>query len=216
MNRDRKIKLFLVRHGNTFEKGATSLQVGMRTDLPLTEQGRHQAKQFAAYMEAAAIQPKAIYAGSLRRQVEAATIVGEELGIQDAVHIGEPALNEIDYGLWEGLTHEQIIADWPEEYKGWTQQALWAERVFEGTLEEHLKMIKAWLKMLCRRYSARDTVVGFTSNGVIRLFYSFQQDAWNKMIDGKKMDTLKVKTGAFCELSITPDTLEVHRWNVTL
>jgi broad specificity phosphatase PhoE len=52
------------------------------------------------------------------------------------LHLNEPALNEIDYGLWEGLSTEQITAKWPAEYEEWNDQAVWPTHIFNGSFSE--------------------------------------------------------------------------------
>ena len=41
--------LIIARHGNTFDKGDIPTRVGARTDLPLVEKGRAQAKALVAH-----------------------------------------------------------------------------------------------------------------------------------------------------------------------
>lgn len=213
MKGDEPIRLILVRHGNTFESGQTPVQVGKRSDMALTKQGVQQAHDFASYLISQGIMPKAIYAGTLARQTESAKIIGKELHIQDKVHLREPALTEVDYGLWEGLTAEEIQSKWPAEYECWNKQAQWAEGIFAGTLEGHLEAIAHWLDTLTKTYNGGDVVVGVTSNGIIRFFYSFVKDEWQGLVNGKQMDSLKVKTGHFCELLVYKDALKVIAWN---
>jgi Fructose-2,6-bisphosphatase len=210
------IRLILVRHGNTFESGQQPVQVGALSDLPLTAQGFKQAHDFAGYLKRKGIEPKAIYAGTLVRQTESAKIVGKELHMEKKVHINEPALTEIDYGLWEGLAADEIEAKWPHEYEQWNTQAKWAEDIFGGTLQGHLEAIAHWLDMLCKTYDSGDTVVAVTSNGVIRFFYSFVKDDWQAVVNTKQMENLKVKTGHFCELLIYKDALKVQTWNAAV
>lgn len=62
MSDNNPIRLILVRHGNTFDAGQTPTQVGARTDLSLTDQGRNQAHYFARYLASEQIQPQAISA----------------------------------------------------------------------------------------------------------------------------------------------------------
>lgn len=208
------IRLFLIRHGNTFEAGQTPTQVGLTSDLPLTEQGRKQARAFAAYLKAEDITPAAIYAGSLKRQTESAQIIARDLHIDSKLHLNYPALNEIDYGAWEGLTAEEITHQWPAEYAGWTEQSLWGEGIFGGSLQEHLKDIRSWLHELRHYYSSGDVIVGITSNGIIRFFNSFDPLHWKKLTEEKRMEDLKVKTGHYCELLLFKDSLISSRWNI--
>lgn len=210
---EKPIKLILVRHGNTFESGQQPVQVGSRTDMLLTEQGKKQAHDFANYLLKHNIMPKAIYAGTLKRQVESAKAIGRDLHIEKALHLNEPALTEIDYGLWEGLTAEEIREKWPEQYAQWNGEALWAEGIFGGSFVDHLEAIAHWLDVLCKSYESGDTIVGVTSNGVIRFFYTFVADVWEDLMEKKEMESLKVKTGHFCEILIYKNTLEVLSWN---
>ena len=209
---EQPIRLILVRHGNTFEAGQTPTQVGARTDLPLTEQGRNQALYFARYLESEKIKPQAIYAGALKRQIETAEITAKHLHCENLLQLREPALTEIDYGPWEGLTSEEIARHWAEEYKAWTAHTQWPD-FFGGSEEGHLSAIKTWLETLRKRYAAGETVVGVTSNGVIRFFYAFQDAEWKKVQGAGKMEDIKVKTGHFCELLLYKDALKVKSWN---
>ena len=46
------IRLIVVRHGNTFNKGDVILRVGARTDLPLTAEGMRQCLDVGAAFKA--------------------------------------------------------------------------------------------------------------------------------------------------------------------
>jgi len=195
------IRLLLVRHGNTFEKGQPPVQIGSRTDLPLTNEGRNQAKTVGGFFLSQNIVPKGIYSGSLKRQYESAQIIAKELSLDNLFFPNEPALTEIDYGLWEGLTAEEIAAKWPEEYRKWTTSIDWPAGIFEGSHHHHINAIDKWLDHLRKKYQSGDTLIAVTSNGVIQYFRP----------DRTKND--KVKTGHFCELHIHPDSLTIEKWN---
>lgn len=185
-------KLILARHGNTFESGQTPTQVGAKSDLPLTAQGLKQAEALKF------INPQAVYAGSLKRQIQSAMVVADAF-------IYEPALTEIDYGLWEGLTTEEIKARWSKEYEEWTQGGRWPENIFGGSLQSHLEAIDRWLDHLRATYKSGDTILAFSSNGIIRLFHPAPP---------ANREEIKVKTGHFCIFELLPKSLEVFSWNV--
>lgn len=187
------IRLFLARHGNTFEEGQTPIQVGARTDLPLTAFGRAQAASLAESFLIQGIVPKAIFAGKLKRQWETAQIVAERCKIP----ILESPLSEIDYGLWEGLTAEEISSRWPLEYADWNRKGKWATAIFNGSLENLLQTKEEWLRSLRNRFSPGDTIAAISSQGIFRTFH-----------------TQKVKTGHYCELILHPDSVAIRRWNV--
>ncbi len=203
MNQEKGISLFLLRHGNTFESHETPRQVGARTDLPLTQYGQAQAAFFANYLKINNIIPSTIYAGSLKRQTETAQIVGKTLNVENKIATGIAALNEIDYGLWEGLTTEEICRHWKEEHQLWDACGIWQNH-FKGTQEGHIKNIGEWLKNLSNAYAAGDTVVAVTSNGILRFFNQLVKNGVGQS---------KVKTGHFCELILLKSSLHIVSWN---
>lgn len=203
------IRLILVRHGNTFEAGQTPLQVGARTDLPLTAQGRKQAEQMGDYLLANSISPAAIYAGNLKRQIESAEIIAARLPTRCALKLREPSLTEIDYGAWEGLSSDEIARRWSNEYLAWTEEGKWPERIFGGSLQKHKADIAQWTASLCATFTPGDVIVAVSSNGLIRFF----SNEWETFAKAKQMDRLKVKTGRFCELDLSPKNLVVRSWN---
>ena len=184
------ILLILMRHGNTFEAGEVPIQVGARTDLPLTAFGRKQAEAMAHYLLAEGVAPQKIYAGGLKRQKDSAAIIGEKLGCKS---VFEPALTEIDYGAWEGLTGEEIGKKWPKEHLEWIE-GKWPERIFVGSEADYRGRVEKWLESL--RGGSEECVVAVTSNGVLRLFQNE-----------------KVKTGHFCELHLFETSLKIVKWN---
>lgn len=185
-------RLILVRHGNTFEKEQVPVQVGARTDLPLTAVGREQAKKLSAFLKEKGNFPKAIFAGFLKRQTESAEIIAENfaMGFEKTA-----VLSEIDYGPWEGLTQEEIHQKWPKEFDEWNREAKWQPSIFAGSFEEHWNNLMLWFDRLYAQYPDQ-TVVGITSNGLMRLFRGE-----------------KVKTGHFCTLQLHLKGWEILDWN---
>ena len=196
-------------------KGKSPTQVGAKTDLPLTIQGKGQAHSFAKYLKSHGMMPKAVFAGTLKRQIKSATILEHELHLApNSIHLNEAALTEIDYGAWEGLTSVAIEEKWAKEYEGWTTRAEWPKEVFKGSFEVHLQALKSWISHLRTRYEEGDVIVGVTSNGIIRFFYALQEKGgWDTLRESGQIEDLKVKTGHFCELDVFEDAIEVKSWN---
>lgn len=207
------IHLFLMRHGNTFEAGEKCTQIGLKTDLPLTAKGREQAYALASYLQANLIVPKAIYAGSLKRQIETASIISNELGISQNMYLNEPAFDEIDYGIWEGLTTDEIKLRWAKEYADWEESAIFPEHIFSGSEIERYERISRFLEKLKQNYSKGDVVLAVSSNGNIRYFYSLIKAEWDKLIRERRIQELRVKTGNFCKLIIDENSVSVSVWN---
>ena len=207
------LQLFLVRHGNTFEAGQEAVQVGLRTDLPLTEKGREQAASMGLFLNKAGIEPALIAAGSLKRQSEAAQIMAKLCCAEDKVSLGVPALDEVDFGAWEGFSASEIEKRWPRENADWNEAGIWPEHIFGGSLAERLEKIENWIKLLRRTYRQDQSVVAVTSNGNIRFFCWFMKGYFQELARKRKMKDLKVKTGNYCELEVLNDSLRIVSWN---
>ena len=100
-------RVFLLRHGET-ERSITRRHTG-RTDIPLTEEGRRQAKRLGERL--AREQFALVLVSPLKRAQETARLAG--FGDDGEL---EPELMEWDYGAYDGLT----AADIRKERPGWT------------------------------------------------------------------------------------------------
>jgi phosphoserine phosphatase len=107
------MKLILTRHGHV--EGINPERFRGRTDLPLTELGRGQAKAVAARI-AALWTPATIYASPMRRCVATADAIAQACGVER--HVLED-LNDLDYGLWQWETYEAIAGAWPKQFTAW-------------------------------------------------------------------------------------------------
>lgn len=100
------VLLTLIRHGPTEWNAARRFQG--RTDLPLSARGREYAEAIAAALREEAID--ALYSSDLARAMETASAVARE----PAVAVQRDArLREFDFGTWEGLTWNEIVAAHP-------------------------------------------------------------------------------------------------------
>ena len=104
---DRELSIVVARHGNTFEKGDSPTRVGGRTDLPLTETGREQARRLGRAWRRQGWTPAACWCGPLRRTVETARLALAELGLAMAPQSDE-RFREIDYGEDENRPEELV------------------------------------------------------------------------------------------------------------
>lgn len=104
-------EIILVRHGETEWNAAGRFQ-GSK-DISLSKEGITQAKflkeRFQGHFDY-------IYTSPLVRAVQTADIICENTF---KVPIIENALREIDFGDWEGLTLEQIRAQYASEFHSW-------------------------------------------------------------------------------------------------
>ena len=106
-------RIILVRHGQT-EWNRVERFRGL-ADVPLNETGVKQAEATGIRV-AAKWKPIAIYSSPLSRAVKTAEAIAKHFGLSVQVH---PALADIDYGDWEGLSPDEVRIRWAEILDKW-------------------------------------------------------------------------------------------------
>ncbi|MBR2804307.1 MAG: histidine phosphatase family protein [Eggerthellaceae bacterium] len=103
---DAHLKLVIIRHGQT-PGNAERRYVGSRDDQPLSEEGRAQARQAAAFPDVGLV-----YVSSLRRTQETASIMFPNAR-QEVV----PGIQEMDFGNFTGRNADEMADD--ADYRAW-------------------------------------------------------------------------------------------------
>ncbi len=205
------LRLFFLRHGNTFEDGEASCQIGAKTDIPLTAQGRAQAEKAADFFASQDIALSAIHAGGLKRQRETAEIVAKKTG---APVLETDALSELDYGAWENLTTDEVKAKFPASYEAWSKAGEWPAE-FAGSAEDARRRLSVFLERIRCSYEDGSAVLAVTSQGIMKLVTSvIEPERWTELQSRRAVDDLKVKTGAICEIALERDGWRTIAWNV--
>ena len=106
-------RIILVRHGQT-EWNRIERFRG-RADVPLNRTGIAQAEA-TAHRLARQPKPAAVYSSPLSRAGVTAERIARHHGLTVQPHEG---LIDIDYGLWHGLTPEEVEQRWPQELDAW-------------------------------------------------------------------------------------------------
>ncbi|MEV5505062.1 histidine phosphatase family protein [Streptomyces orinoci] len=105
-------RIVLWRHGQTAWNVERRFQGS--TDIELTETGVAQARRAARLL--AAMKPDAILASDLKRATATAAELSSLTGLPVTSDAG---LRETYAGVWQGLTHEEIIERYGEQYAAW-------------------------------------------------------------------------------------------------
>jgi broad specificity phosphatase PhoE len=94
-------RIYLVRHGTTTMNVENRYRG--RCDIPLDAQGYQDAVDAARILSKVGL--AAVYTGPLRRTIATAQIIADEARVPDlrVLH----GLNNVDYGVWEGMTSEE-------------------------------------------------------------------------------------------------------------
>ncbi|MFA5592527.1 MAG: histidine phosphatase family protein [Micavibrio sp.] len=199
--------LIIARHGNTFEKGETPRRVGARTDLPLTETGRIQARAIGAWLKQRGLYPEAVYASQLKRTIETAELALKEAGYTEPVYQLE-IFNEIDYGPDENKREDEVIARiGADAIKAWDENATVPDS-WNFNPESCIQNWKDFARHLVE--DEQDCALVVTSNGIAR----FAPHITGDFGDFSQNHPLKISTGAVCILEFSNDRWTVKEWNV--
>ncbi|MDQ1092264.1 broad specificity phosphatase PhoE [Xanthomonas sacchari] len=105
--------LILARHGHV--DWIAPERFRGRAELPLSQLGELQAAALAARV-AQSWAPDAIYTSPLSRCVRTGDAIAQATGVPAKVL---DDLSDIDYGQWQGLTHDEVAARWPDLARTW-------------------------------------------------------------------------------------------------
>ena len=173
-------ELYLVRHGETDWNAARRIQG--RTDIPLNDAGRAQARQAAELL--ARRRWDAVYSSPLSRAHETASIIAERLGIDEVTGVAE--LVERDYGDAEGMSFEQIEALYPEGVRAPGQ---------ETRAEVAARVVPALLALAERHPGERILVV--SHGGAIRsVLQTAEPETQHPRITNASVHSFRVEDGA--------------------
>lgn len=181
--------LIIARHGNTFGPGDIPTRVGARTDLPLVESGREQAKAIGQYLKANKLIPDVIYSSALQRAQETAQIAVKESGIKNPVFTLD-IFNEIDYGPDENKTEDEVIARiGAQAITDWDKHGT----VPDGWRADPDEITRNWQDFAdqIRAHDDNETILVVTSNGIAR----FAPHITGDFEDFRKNHKLKLATG---------------------
>lgn len=139
-----RTRFVLVRHGQT-EHSAEKRYSGS-SDPALTELG---VKQAAAVAQAVARfgQIDAIVASPAKRTQQTAKACAEALGIDAAEIETVDGFREMDFGVFEGLTREEAIGKYGEEFGAWEASISKAPPEGESVSAAHRRVTRARLKL---------------------------------------------------------------------
>ena len=170
---DKVLKLYIVRHGETEWNVIKRFQGQLNT--PLTEKGMEKLRETGKKLENVLFDE--VYTSELGRTVASAEIIlNENRGYRNKkLELKKLAeLNEVYFGVWQGLTYEEVFLKYPEEannyfynVKNYKAENVEAEKL-EDALERFLKGIN---KILDRHESGNILVV--THGTVFEMFINY-------------------------------------------
>ena len=200
-------KIYVVRHGNTFDRGDVVTRVGARTDLPLSQSGQKQAQALAAHFTQQVLGGfGAAYCSPLKRTRETAEAI---LAANSAgPNLSEVEfLREVDYGPDENQPEEDVVRRIGEAaLQAWETDAIPPD----GWDIQPEKIRTAWADFLAAlsKSESDQPVLIVTSNGIARFVLDVIAH------DGERPASIKLKTGAYGVIEISDKTPILRGWNI--
>ncbi|HYM48072.1 MAG TPA: histidine phosphatase family protein [Burkholderiaceae bacterium] len=167
-----KTALLLIRHGETAWNAEHRIQGQL--DIPLSKRGIFQSARLAECLASEPID--AVYSSPLSRSWLTAVPLAERLGLDV---IAEPRLRERSFGIFEGLTLDEIAKRYPVEFEQWrARDPAW--RPDDGESGQQLidRVLSAVANIAARH--PVQTVVLVSHGGVLDVVYRVARSlAWH-------------------------------------
>lgn len=109
------MSIYLARHGQT--DWNLEFRIQGQSDIPLNRTGEMQAAELYANLVKEGAEIAKIYSSTLSRAYKTASIVGEKYGVPV---IKIPGLEEVDFGLFEGHTWDEVYAEYTRIHSDWS------------------------------------------------------------------------------------------------
>ena len=198
-------RLYVVRHGNTFESGEAPRRIGYRTDLPLTVAGREQADALGRPFRSNVEFSRAFSSNLLRTRETAQAILmrqSDPLALEHAEF-----LNEIDHGPDEDRPEGEVL-----ERVGRSALDLWDTALIPpaGWDAGADWRIPAWRAFAAEIDQAQGdaAILLVTSNGAAR----FALSAFG-LNSGDKSKAAKLRTGSYGLIEIDGGRFRLKVWD---
>ena len=160
------VRITAVRHGETAWNVDTRIQG--QTDIGLNARGQWQAQQLGAALAEHGLNH--IYTSDLARAHHTAVAIATHAGIAPqalALHAG---LRERSFGEFEGHTHAEIEAQWPQDALRWRQRVPdWAPKGGESPLQLRQRVAQTVAHIAARHPGQHIALVAH--GGVLDMLY---------------------------------------------
>ena len=173
-NKDKEtLKLYIVRHGETEWNVIKRFQGQLNT--PLTEKGIEKLKETGKELEDVTFEE--VYTSELERTVNSAEIIlNENRGYKNKkMELKKLAeLNEVYFGVWQGLKYEEVFLKYPEEANNYFYNVknYKAENIKAENLKDALKRFLRGINKILDSHKSGNILV-VTHGTVFEMFINY-------------------------------------------
>lgn len=199
--------IYIVRHGNTFDKGDVITRVGARTDLALSRSGQAQADRLAAHFREIAPQGfQFAFCSALQRTRQTAETILSVHETRPDIRVLE-FLREVDYGPDENQPEARVVDRIGQDaLDAWDREAV-PPPGWQVSPDDVVAEWASLLNTLCAPQSFPPVLI-VTSNGIAR----FVLDVVLKF--ECEPESIKLKTGAYGHIRTDEKGAILVNWNV--
>jgi len=133
------------------QTGRTTWEDEQRLDsaagAPLTDEGARNVERVARELTNHGL--SAVFASEGEAETQTAWLVGQALSLKVHKHNG---IREFDYGLWQGLTVEEIKRRQPKVFRQWTEAPASVRPPGGETLEEAQQRLREAVRSIIKRH----------------------------------------------------------------
>jgi len=192
-------RLYIVRHGNTFDKGDVVTRVGGRTDLPLSTSGKAQARALGEHLKD--VRFATARSGPLKRTRETAAAILSAQAVAPELTT-ELFLREIDYGPDENRPEDEVVARIGKAaLEAWERDSIPPP----GWRVDPAALVGNWQELFSDLAEEEGAHLIVTSNGIARFALAAA---------GEARTDAKLGTGAYGIVEISGGEAIVPAWNV--
>ena len=191
------MQLILIRHAQS--KGNEANIVQGQIDEGLSGLGKEQALELSEYFQAGDI--TAIYSSDLGRAVQTATPTAKKLNLEIKT---DTDLREAHFGIWEGLTYNEVKEKYEKEYSEWHKNYYIRPPWFES-FELHQKRIRKSIETILSNHSIDDKIAVFTHGGSIKTQVGFFM-----ALSGEDLAQFTIKNCSLTLVKFNPTTSYIH------
>ncbi len=160
------VRITAVRHGETAWNAVTRIQGHI--DIDLNARGQQQAQQVGSALADVGITH--VYTSDLARARNTAAAIAHHAGVAPDSVVLVPGLRERGFGVFEGKTHAEIEAEWPEDAQRWRQRLPdWAPQGGETPLQLRERVAHA-VNHIAARHPG-DHIALVAHGGVLDMLY---------------------------------------------
>lgn len=181
-------RLILIRHGST--DWSIKKQYCSFTNIDLNNKGKNEAKKLYQRMNKEKIYK--IYSSDNKRTLHFAKIAFRGRSIEKV-----PELREFNFGIFEGLTYNEIIKRYPEIYTSWLNNPFFVDIPGGENLNDYIKRVSKVLKKIIS-LNRKKTLAIVTHAGPIKIIIGEilkSKDIWKINVDLASLNIIDFKDG---------------------